>query len=116
MSRKKAHNTMNEDIKKYPIFMLTPSGKLKQYNGINSTNDYNHATMHLHHFIPKSDYIKNEQWYKDRGINQFLILLPVCIHEQIHGIGTKILSDEDFKTFCNISKWELIFNRKYSKY
>lgn len=109
-------HSMDEDIKKYDIFTLTRFGKLKKINWIKSTNDYNHYFFNLHHYIEKQHYEDNEQWYKDRGIQQKLILLPIAIHEQLHGIAIKNLNDEDFKARYKISKWALIFNRKYSKY
>lgn len=107
---------MNEDIKEYDVYILTKSGKLKKINWIKSTDDYNHYFFNLHHFIEKQHYRKNREWYEERGIKQFLILLPVAIHEQLHGIAIKNLSDEEFKTRYKISKWELIFNKKFSKY
>lgn len=109
------HN-MNEDIKIFDIFVLTRSGKLKQIYWIKSTNDYNHQLFNLHHFIEKQHYKKNKKWYDDRGIKQILILLPVFIHEQLHGNAIKNLSDEEFRSRYKISKWDLIFNRKHSKY
>ena len=107
---------MNEDIQKYDIFVLTRFGKLKQIFWIKSTDDYNHFYFHLHHFIEKQHYEKNKKWYEERGIKQFLILLPVVIHEQLHGIAVKNLSDEEFKARYKISKWALLFNRKYTNY
>ena len=109
------HN-MNEDINKFDIFILTPSGKLKQIHWIKSTDDYNHYTHNLHHFIEKQHYEKNKKLYEERGIKQFLILLPVAIHEQLHGIAIKNLTDKEFKARYKISKWALIFNKKYSEY
>lgn len=107
---------MNKDIQEFDIYVLTRSGKLKQIFWIKSTNDYNHYLFNLHHFIEKQHYRDNEKWYKERGIKQKLILLPVLIHEQVHGIAIKNLSDEEFKSRYKISKWDLLFNRKFSEY
>lgn len=107
---------MNKDIQEFDIYVLNRSGKLKQIHWIKSTNDYNHYYFNLHHFIEKQHYRDNEQWYKDRGIKQKLILLPVFIHEQVHGIAIKNLSDKEFKSRYNIDKWDLLFNRKYTRY
>lgn len=107
---------MNKDIQEFDIYILTRSGKLKQIFWIKSTDDYNHYRFNLHHFIEKQHYRGNEQWYKERGIKQKLILLPVFIHEQVHGIAIKNLSYEEFKTSYKISKWALLFNRKFSEY
>lgn len=109
-------NDMNKDIQEYEIYILTKSGKLKQIYWIKSTIDYNHYFFNLHHFVEKQHYNKNKKWYEERGIKQKLILLPVAIHEQLHRIAIKILSDEEFKTRYKISRWDLIFNRKFSKY
>lgn len=107
---------MNKDIQEFDIYVLTRSGKLKQIFWIKSTSDYNHYLFNLHHFIEKQHYRDNEQWYKEREIKQKLILLPVFIHEQVHGIAIKNLSDEQFKSRYKISRWDLLFNRKYSEY
>lgn len=108
--------TMNEDIGKYKKFVLTSSGKLKEIFYINSTADYNHYQFNLHHFIEKQHYEKNKSWYEERGIGQILILVPIPLHEQIHRQAIKNLSDDDFYAFYKISRYELVFNRKHSKY
>lgn len=107
---------MNKDINEYDIFVLTKSGKLKKINWIKSTNDYNHYFFNLHHFIEKQHYVNNKKWYEERGIKQSLILLPVAIHEQLHGIAIRNLTDEEFKARYKISRWALLFNKKYSEY
>lgn len=109
------HN-MNQDIKDFDIFALTRRGTLTKLNFIKSTNDYNHYVYNLHHFIEKQHYVKNKKWYDERGIKQFLILLPIPIHEQLHGIAIKNLTDEEFKARYKISRWALLFNKKYSEY
>lgn len=106
--------TMNEDIKKYPIFTLTDSGKLIRVDWIKSTANYNHYEYNLHHFI--KDYHKNQSWYDERSIKQKLILVPIELHEQIHNQAIKNLNDEEFLKEYKISRWELIFNRKHSEY
>ena len=107
---------MNEDIKKFNIFLLTKSGRLIKIDWIKSINDYNHYQFNLHHYIPKQDYNKNIEWYKERGIEQKLILMPINIHEAIHNIGIKIFTDEEFKARFKISRWALIFCKKHSEY
>lgn len=106
---------MNEEIRKYPIYILK-KGKLEPYHYIKSTNDYNHYEYNLHHFIEFKHYSKNEQWFKDRGIEQKLILLPISIHEQVHHQAIKNLSDSEFEKAYKISRWKLVFNKKYSVY
>lgn len=107
--------TMNEDIKKYPIYVYR-NRQLHRTERIKSTDDYNHYTHNLHHFIPKQQYEKDPDWYIERGIEQKLILVPINMHEQIHNQAVTNLSDDDFYGWYKIDRWELIFNRKYSKY
>lgn len=108
--------TMNEDIKEFDIFKLLPSGELKQIFNINSTADYNHYTHNLHHYIKKKHFEKNRSWYEERNIKQKLILLPIAIHEQVHQQAVFSLSDDDFYGFYKISRWDLLFNKKHTKY
>lgn len=102
--------SMNEDIKKYPIYLLNSSGELVRIYTIMSTDDYNHFYFHLHHYILKQDYEKNENWYIKNGILQKLILLRIPIHEQLHGIAVKNLSNEDFAQKYGIEKCQLLYN------
>lgn len=116
MSLKHPPKLMDEEIKKYPIYIINTSGKLIKTNRIKSTKDYNHNQCNLHHYIPYSDYEQNKQWYIERGIEQKLILMTIPLHEQLHNQAIKNLTDEEFKAKYKISKYELIFNRKYSDY
>ena len=108
---------MKSELEKYKdrVYILTNSGGLKKVY-LSSLNDYNHSKMHLHHFIPYSSYSKNSEWYKARGIEQKLILVSIPLHEQIHGHAIRNLDDDDFRRWYGISRRELIFNRKHSKY
>ena len=106
--------TMNEDIQKYPTYALSIQGLVPIE--IFSIADYNHNTHQLHHFIRQGAYNGNKKWYDDRGIHQKLILLPNYVHEQVHNTAVKNLTDEEFKDKFKISRWELLFNRRYSKY
>jgi len=108
-------STMNEDIKKYPVFIYR-NGKLFQTDKIKSTSDYNHYEYNLHHYIPKQSYEKNKSWYEERNIKQKLILMPVSMHEQVHNQALCNLCDDDFYGWYKIDRWELVFNRKFSKY
>ncbi len=108
--------SMNEDIKEFDIFILTKSGQLKKIDWIKSTDDYNHYMLNLHHYIPRHDFNKNRKWYEERKIKQKLILMPIVTHEAVHNIGIKNYSDEEFKARYKISKWDLLFNRKFSEY
>lgn len=109
-------HSMNEDILKYDIFVLTRKGELIKTDQIKSTDDYNHFVFSLHHYILKQHYNRNPQWYEDRGIKQKLILMPIAVHEQLHGQAIRNISDNEFKSRYKISRWDLLFNRKYSYY
>lgn len=111
-----AKRTMNQDIQDYPIYALTPSGRLIRITWINSTNDYNHQIMNLHHYIKRDKYYTNPKWYQDRGIEQKLILMSIPTHEQVEQIAVKNMSDKEFKKHYGISRWDLLFNQKHSKY
>ena len=63
-----------------------------------------------------SSYTGNEEWYQERGIEQKLILMSIKLHEQLHNQAVKVLSDEEFLEKYKISKYELIFNKKFSQY
>lgn len=106
--------TMQEDISRYPIYGLS-DGKLIPLS-IENVNQYNHTTHNLHHYIKKGDYARNQKWYDERGIKQKLILLPIYLHEQVHNQAIKNLSDEQFLEKYKISRWDLLFNRKYTEY
>lgn len=108
--------SMNEDILKYDIFVLTRKGELIKTNQIKSTEDYNHFVFSLHHYILKQHYNHNPQWYKERGIKQKLILMPTAVHEQLHGQAIRNMSDKEFKSRYKINRLDLFFNRKHSNY
>lgn len=107
---------MNEDINQYPIYVLVYDGKLMAASWIKSTADYNHQTHQLHHYIPKSIYKRDKAWFNERGIAQKLILLPNFLHEQVHNQAISNLPDDEFQKKFRISRWELVFNRKHTKY
>lgn len=106
---------MNWEIAHYPCYKLAPRGRLVQV-ALMTTDDYNHQITQCHHFIPYNLYKRDRKWYKERGIEQKLILMPTFIHEQVHNTAIKNLSDEEFTYRYGISRWELVFNRKYTKY
>ena len=93
--------SMNEDIERYPVFMVNSNGKLKQIR-IESTDDYNHYEFELHHFIPKSIRKNNTELYERIVHLQKLILLPKDVHHSIHA----------GKGYRGLENWELLFNRK----
>ena len=107
--------TMNEDIKEFGVVGLTHYGTLVPVP-IYSTDDYNHYTHQLHHYIKQQDYKRNKEWFDKNAIRQKLIILPIFLHEQIHRQAIKNLTDTEFEQKFKISRWDLVFNRRYSKY
>lgn len=103
---------MNKDIQEYPIYFIS-NGKLEPCLWIKSTKDYDHYRYNLHHFIPKGKYKVYKKWYIDHNIEQKLIYMPIWLHIELHNLS---YSDEEFENKNHISRWELIFNRKHSKY
>lgn len=98
----------NQEISKYGVFRVEYR-KLVFDPFIQSIKDYNHSIYELHHYIVFQSFSKNKDWYKDRGIEQKLILLPRDVHRNLHTCR----DDFDYKGF----KWfELLFCRKKSDY
>lgn len=109
--------TMNDDIKEYGVLGLTHNGELVPIP-VYSTADYDHFTHQIHHYIKQQNYSTESQkkWFADRGIEQKLILLPVWVHNQVHNTATTNYSDKEFERRFKISRWDLLFNRRYSEY
>lgn len=110
------YKSMNEELAKFPVCALAITGEIIPMPHIKTINDYNHQTHHIHHFIKKQNYYGNPEWYEQRGIKQKLFLVPIFLHEIIHNQGIKNLTDSEFEQKFKISRWELLFNKKYSKY
>ena len=110
--KKLSKKIMNEEIKKYPVYILNIFGQLISANWIKGTDYYDHSKFNLHHFIEFQHYNKHTDWYEKQGIKQKLILMQIKTHEQLHFIAVKNLSDEEFKKHYGISRWDLIFNRR----
>lgn len=107
---------MYNEIALYPVYLLTARGRLTEI-ALCSTDEYNHARMQLHHYIPYEQYMdtRKHQWFITHGIKQKLILMPISVHEQVHQIAIKNLSDDEFLYKYGISRWDLIYNERYSK-
>lgn len=95
---------MNDDIKKFPVYGLSTQGLVPIE--IHSTEDYNHYTHHLHHYIKQQDWKRNKEWFIERGIEQKLILMPVQVHVDLHNCIS------NFKDKYNIDRSELLFSRR----
>lgn len=100
---------MNEEIAKYPIYMVNKLGGLVRIHNIKSTNDYNHYKCNLHHYIPYHQYIKKPEWYEQQGIQQKLILMSIPMHEQLHNQAIRMMTDSEFYRRYRIEKSKLIY-------
>lgn len=111
------HKDMAKELKKWSdsVYALRTNGELTKIR-LQSLNDYNHSLYDLHHYIQYQAYVKNPKWYKERGIEQKLILMSIPCHEQVELRAIKNLTDEEFEKKYHISRWKLIFNRKHSEY
>lgn len=110
------HKDMAKELKKWSdsIYALRKNGELTKIR-LQSLHDYTH-NFQLHHYIEYQAYVKNPKWYKERGIEQKLILMSTTCHEQVHNQAIKNLTDEQFEEKYKISRWELLFNRRHSEY
>lgn len=98
--------TMNEDIKKYPVFMVHNRG-LVPAQWIQSTANYNHYVYQLNHFVRKSIRKNNPNFYERVEHLQKLILMPSQMNYDLETMG----EDAFFKKW-EMDKNKLVFNRK----
>lgn len=98
--------SMNDDIRKYPCFMV--------YNGLvvpalwlENTENYNHYCYDLHHFIRQSVRKNSPDFYKRVEHLQRLILMPKQMNLDLEELGA-----EDFYKKWKVDKDNLVFNRK----
>lgn len=103
---------MNDEIKKYPIFIINKLGGLIRIYNIQSTDDYDHYRFNLHHFVKMQDYYRNEEWYKEQGVQQKLILMRIPLHEQLHYQAVKNLSDSEFLRRYKTTREKLFYNKR----
>lgn len=96
---------MNNDIKQFKKFIFY-HGKLLPAEWITSTEDYNHFTHHLHHYIKKQVWEKRKDWFIKNGIEQKLILLPAQCHLDVHSSCRK------FKEKWGVDRELLIWRNK----
>lgn len=103
---------MNEEIKKYPVFALTPDGELLQVSFVTSTADYNHYLAEMHHYVPYTDWELNTKNVRNI-VEQKLIILPKACHQHLENSDYRMPKDE-FERVYKINPEELLFdiNRK----
>lgn len=100
---------MNEEIKKYKgeIYAFT-DGKIIKLPFIDNTNDYNHSTFEMHHYVPFTDWELNTKNVRDK-VKQKLILIPKVMHQHLENPIYR-LSPENFKRIYGIRPQELLFD------
>lgn len=105
---------MANDLELYPVFVY----KNKKLNKVELYQLENMQLIdyHKHHFIKQQDYKRNKKWFDSHNIQQKIFLLPANLHEQVHRIAIKNLTDEEFYKEYNIYRNEILFCRKSSKY
>lgn len=114
---RKPPKDMAQELEKYKdsVFYVNKLGGLVKIH-LDSLNDYDHSKYNLHHFIEYQHYAANKDWYEERGIKQKLILMSTVLHEHVHNLGIRTLTDAEFERRYKISRWKLIFNKKHSNY
>ncbi len=98
--------TMNEDIAKYPVFMVH-NRELVPAQWIQSTANYNHYVYQLNHFVRKSIRKNSPEFYERVEHLQKLILMPSQMNYDLETMG-----DDAFYKKWGMDKNRLVFNRK----
>lgn len=89
------------------------NNELQKADFIKDTGCYNHYAYQIHHFIRKSVRKNSPEFYARIEHLQKLIYMPEWLHKELHDMA---FSDEQFEKTAHISRWDLIFNKKHSKY
>lgn len=100
---------MNEEIKKYKgeIYAFT-DGKIIKLPFIDNTNDYNHSTFEMHHYVPFTDWELNTKNVRSK-VDQKLILIPKVMHQHLENPIYR-LSPEKFEQVYGIKPQLLLFD------
>ena len=96
---------MNEDIKKYPCFMVYNKNTVSA-DWITSTESYNHFAYQLNHFIRQSVRKNSKDFYEKVEALQKLILMPSQMNYDL-----ETMSEEGFFKKWNMNKNDLVFSR-----
>lgn len=112
---------MNSEIKKYQgrIYYLeerfdaygnkkTPS--IEPADWIVDTSCYDHCSFELHHVIKFTQFEQNKVWFKERGLENCLILIRKKMHQHLEN-PIHELPNELFYDIYKINKWELVFDK-----
>lgn len=108
--------SVTSDLGKYPLYGVTPEGLFGELDINNLPTPQKQERHHIHHYIKQQDYKRNKEWFDSHGIKQKLFWIPGSMHEQLHFQAVKNMSDEEFEAHYKVSRWNLIFSRKHSKY
>lgn len=105
---------MNNEIKKYQgriYYFDTDVKKILPAEWIFSTADYDHFSFELHHVIKFSQYEREKQCFRSRGLEMCLVLIPKVMHQHLENPLYE-LPDNIFYEKYGIHKYELLFNKK----
>ena len=97
--------TMNEDIQKYPCYLVY-NKVIQKVDWIESTESYNHYSYQLHHFIRKSIRKNSPEFYKRVEHLQKLLLIPASMNYDL-----ETMSEQGFFKKWGMDKNNLVFNR-----
>lgn len=97
--------TMNEDIKRYPCYLVYNKSILK-VDWIESTESYNHYVYQLNHFIRKSVRKNSPDFYKRVEHLQKMILMPSAMNYDLETMG-----EQEFFKKWGMDKNNLVFSR-----
>jgi len=96
---------MNDDIKKYPCYMVY-NLKMTKADWLTSTDSYNHYAYHLHHFVRKTIRKTDPDFYERVEHLQRLILMPAQMNLDLESLG-----EESFYKKWGMDKNNLVFSR-----
>lgn len=105
---------MNNEIKKYQgriYYFDTDVKKILPAEWIFSTADYDHFSFELHHVIKFSKYEREKQWFRSRGLEMCLVLIPKVMHQHLEN-PVYGLPDHIFFEKYGVAKFDLLFDNK----
>ena len=103
--------SMNDDIKKYPVYALY-NYEIIPAPWIKDTTCYNHSIWELHHFVRQTTRKTNLTFYKRVEHLQKLILVPKQMNYELENMGADTFAKKYPKLIKhNITKHDLVFSR-----
>ncbi len=97
------------DTHKFPFYRLegSPQKGWQKIQFDEHPEWWNRCVVQAHHYVEKHLYNAEEAWYIERGIEQWLVLIPRAMHDDLHSA----MSDERFFKRWKIECRELLFNK-----